>query len=90
LGDSLLEDSMKTIGADEAKARFSELLADVANGETVVVTKHGVPVAHIVPVRNGFADARKRSMSGVDTVMRTTSRWAKGSTIRELIEEGRE
>jgi prevent-host-death family protein len=35
----------------------SELLADVANGETVVVTKHGVPVAQIVPVHKRFAEA---------------------------------
>ena len=48
---------MRTVGAYEAKIRFSELLADVANGETVVVTKHGVPVAQMVPIRHDFAAA---------------------------------
>ena len=48
---------MRTVGAYEAKTQFSELLADVASGETVIVTKHGVPVAQLVPIRHDFAAA---------------------------------
>ena len=40
-----------TIGADAAKSDFSELLQRVENGEEVVITKHGTPVARLVPVR---------------------------------------
>jgi prevent-host-death family protein len=81
---------VKSVGAYEAKTRFSELLADVANGETVVVTKHGVPVAHIVPVRKGFAEAA----AAIDEWERYRDEHnvtlGGGITIRELIEEGRE
>jgi prevent-host-death family protein len=86
----MLEDSMKTVGAYEAKTRFSELLADVAKGETVVVTKHGVPIAHIVPVRKSFADAA----AAIDDWRRYRRErnitLGEGITIRDLIEEGRE
>jgi len=35
----------------EAKNNLSELIARAANGEEVVITRHGVPVAEIKPVR---------------------------------------
>ena len=38
-----------TVGAYEAKANFSALLARVANGETIIVTRRGRDVAKIVP-----------------------------------------
>lgn len=41
---------MKTSTVVEAKAHFSALLADVASGNQVVVTRRGQPVARIVPV----------------------------------------
>ena len=40
---------MREIQASDAKARFAELLTEVERGETVVVTRHGRPVARIVP-----------------------------------------
>ena len=39
---------MITVGAFEAKTRFSALLEKVAAGEEVVITKHGRPVARLV------------------------------------------
>lgn len=39
---------MITVGAFEAKTKFSELLDRVERGEEVVVTRHGKPVAKIV------------------------------------------
>lgn len=40
---------MKTVGAYEAKTHLPRLLDEVANGETITITKHGVPVARLVP-----------------------------------------
>jgi len=40
---------MRQIGAFEAKNRLSELLNLVENGEEVVITKHGRPVAKLIP-----------------------------------------
>ena len=41
---------MHTVGAFEAKTHFSALLERVEKGEQIVVTKHGHPVAKIVPI----------------------------------------
>jgi prevent-host-death family protein len=40
---------MKTIQASEAKTRFLSILDDVERGETVIITRHGKPVARIGP-----------------------------------------
>lgn len=38
-----------TMGAFEAKTHFSQMLEAVENGEQVIITKHGQPVAKVVP-----------------------------------------
>lgn len=40
---------MITVGAFEAKTKFSELLDRVERGEEIVVTRHGKTVARIIP-----------------------------------------
>lgn len=50
---------MKSISAREANQGFSKLLAEVARGKEVVITRHGKPVARLVPVRDEAA-AKKR------------------------------
>lgn len=44
---------MLKVGAFEAKTHLSSLLARVANGEEVLITKRGKPVARLVPARQG-------------------------------------
>ncbi len=48
-----------TIGAYEAKTKFSELIARTERGESFLVTKNGRPVARIAPV-GGFDRERAR------------------------------
>jgi prevent-host-death family protein len=38
-----------TVGAFEAKAKFSELLERVRQGAEITITKHAKPVARLVP-----------------------------------------
>jgi len=40
-----------TIGAFEAKTHLSTLLDRVAGGERITNTRHGTPVARLVPIR---------------------------------------
>ena len=40
---------MKTVAIFEAKNRLSEILAAVEHGEEHTITRHGTPVARIVP-----------------------------------------
>lgn len=43
---------MKEVGAYEAKTHLPRLLREVEAGEIVVITRHGVPVARLVPERS--------------------------------------
>jgi len=76
------------IGAFEAKNRLSELLQRVENGEEVTITRHGRPVARLVPAA-ATAD-QDRIREAVDWLKRTRKkRKLDGVTIRQLINEGR-
>jgi prevent-host-death family protein len=76
------------VGAYEAKTHFSELLDKVENGEEITITKHGTPVARLVPIKKKYTPAERR-----DIIERWISRADKpslgGLKIRDLINEGR-
>lgn len=82
---------MITVGSFEAKTKLAELLDKVEAGETVTITRHGKPVAKLVPA-NG-ADEQQKRREAVEEIMRWRvgkDRGAKpGSTIPELIKAGR-
>ena len=42
---------IQTMGAFEAKTHFSKLLEAIEAGEQVIITKHGHPVAKIIPFK---------------------------------------
>lgn len=78
---------MKKIGSYEAKTHLPKILGQIANGERITITKHGVPVAMLVPAQ----PARKTNPRLVIEELRM---FRKGHTLgglslRELIEEGR-
>jgi prevent-host-death family protein len=39
----------RIVQASEAKARLLQLLDDVEQGETIVITRHGRPIARLAP-----------------------------------------
>ena len=54
------------VNVHEAKTRLSQLLELVEEGETVVIARHGTPVAELVPARQTtgfpFGAARKEPL----------------------------
>lgn len=78
---------MLKVGAFEAKTHLSSLLARVARGEEVLITKRGKPVARLVPaeqeVRAGVADAIRELRDLRDGLR------LKGIDWKELRDEGR-
>ncbi len=63
------------VSAREANQRFSEILGKAAEGEAVVITRRGEPVARLVPYGAGpFDDSRAgawdRLMATLDTGLR--------------------
>jgi prevent-host-death family protein len=78
---------MESIGAYEAKTHLSELLERVAKGERITITKHGVPIAVLVPVE---ARPRPDVAAVIEEIKRTRQgRSLGGLKIKDLIEEGR-
>ena len=78
---------MRTIGAFEAKNRLSELLDAAENGEEVMITKHGRPVARLVPVEK-FDRAKAREAAEWLKEFRKKHP-LRGLKIKDLINEGR-
>ena len=50
---------MKFFSAAEANRQFSKILRDVRQGETVIVTSHGEPVAKIIPAGRDIAERKE-------------------------------
>ncbi|MBA2596728.1 MAG: type II toxin-antitoxin system prevent-host-death family antitoxin [Chloroflexia bacterium] len=40
---------MRTIEIDDAESRFDELLTEVENGESIILTRNGQPVTRFIP-----------------------------------------
>ncbi len=78
---------MRKIGAYELKTRLSEVLDSVEHGQTVVVTRHGKPIARSSPDAADQREQVKRTVKPLLNFPRTPL--PKGVTIRKLIEEGR-
>jgi prevent-host-death family protein len=79
---------MRTVGAYEAKTHFSELLREVENGETIIVTRHGQPIARLSPMDRETDDAAA-AIEQIHRFRREHRLTLGGITLRELIEEGR-
>ena len=78
---------MEKIGSFQAKTHLSALLDRVAKGERVAITRHGVPVAMLVPVDPTGRRDRNEVVRELEQFGK--GRTLKGLTIRKLIEEGR-
>ena len=72
----------------EAKNRLSALLAEVARGVEVTITKRGVPVAKLVPAAPSFdREKARRAASGLREASRGVT--LGGIKIKDLVNEGR-
>jgi prevent-host-death family protein len=56
---------MQSIGAFEAKTHFSALLEKVEKGEQVIITKHGHPVAKLVPTGGSDREQSKQTIERI-------------------------
>lgn len=78
---------MKTVGAFEAKTHLAELLQEVSEGETILITRRGIPVAKLITADH----QQKLDLKEVVRNLREIRKGArlKGTTLREMINEGR-
>ena len=79
---------MELIGAFEAKTHLSALLERVGQGERITITRHGIPIAMLVPV--GENGKRLTHHEIIKSLKSLRKRVKPGKmTIREMIREGR-
>ncbi|MEA2876508.1 MAG: Antitoxin Phd YefM, type toxin-antitoxin system [Hyphomicrobiales bacterium] len=85
-----------TVGAYEAKTKFSELIARAEKGESFVVTKNGRPVAEIKPPkafdRERARQAGERILARLDAAPKVSEAEAQRNweETKRMIEEDRE
>lgn len=62
---------MRQIQASEAKTRLLALLDQVEAGESVVITRHGRPIARLVPEAGQRQAALERALAEIEQFRRT-------------------
>jgi prevent-host-death family protein len=78
---------MLEVGSYEAKTHLPRLLERVARGERITITKHGVPVALLIPVSGRQEGSTAETVEQLRLFRKGRKR---GSvTLRRMIEEGR-
>lgn len=78
---------MRTVGAYEAKTHLPRLLDEVEKGERITITKHGRPVAVLVPPDSVPEPDVEAFLERIREFRRGNR--LGGLSIRELIDEGR-
>lgn len=79
---------MRQIQASEAKSHFLQLLDEVERGETLIITRHGRPIARIAPEEDVRQEEIDRAIESIKELRNRTGR----ITVEELLsarDEGR-
>lgn len=80
--------SAHAVGAHDAKTNLGRLLDRVEQGESIVITRHGEPIARLVPYEEAIDTARvQRAIDDILGVQRAQT--LAGVSIEELINDGR-
>lgn len=78
----------ETIGSYEAKTHLPALLRRVEAGERITITRHGRPVARLVPVTSQPSLSVDEAVEGL-LELRKGRRLGPDLDVRDLIEAGR-
>jgi prevent-host-death family protein len=79
---------MRQIQASEAKVHLAQLLDEVERGETVIITRHGHPIARLIPETDRrWADVNE-AVEGIAARRRNAPR-VTAEEILSAREEGR-
>lgn len=79
-----------SVGSYEAKTHLPRLLERVEHGETIVITRHGKPIAKLVPAEPAKARPDvSRAVAEMLAFRDQNGPKLKGLKVRDLIEEGR-
>lgn len=87
---------MADIGVYEAKTHLASLLARVERGERFVITRHGLPIARLVPVEGRSDESVRETLARLKAGRQALARRGvrlddlpgKGESVRELAHKG--
>ena len=79
---------MQTVGVYETKTKLAAILAQVCEGDSFTITKHGVPIATISPADNTASNASE-TIAAIRALRNKFAGAFKEVSVKELIEEGR-
>lgn len=79
---------MATVGAYQAKTHLADLLDRVERGERITITRHGKPVADLVPPAGAPDMTVDAAIEGI-LELGADNLLGDDLTIRQLIDEGR-
>jgi prevent-host-death family protein len=72
---------MREIQASEAKTHLPQLLDEVERGETVIITRHGRPIARLVPESERRQAEIDQAIEDIKALQRRTSR----VTVKDIL-----
>ncbi len=65
---------MREVQASAAKTHLAQLLDEVERGETIVITRHGKPIARLVPEVDRRQEAVRAAIADLKRLRRTMPR----------------
>ncbi len=77
------------IGSYEAKTHLPSLLERVARGERIIITKHGKPIARLMPIEATETTDAQQVVERMRAFRKNGPRLGDDLSIRDLVEEGR-
>lgn len=77
----------KTVGSYDAKTKLPELLRRVELGESITITKHGKPIADLVPTGTAPEDDMQSVIEGMFALRKSLT--MSDSTLDQRRKEGR-
>ncbi len=78
----------KSVGSYQAKTHLSTLLDDVLNGEHIVITRKGMPIAQLIPYEKLDNQSIDENITTLINFRKTANLHLKGLSVREMREEG--
>lgn len=80
--------AISTVDAYDAKTHFRQLLDKVESGETITITRHGTPVARLIPVKT-ISTVEQRREAIEHWIETSRELWLDSLKSSDLIHEGR-
>jgi prevent-host-death family protein len=76
---------LREVQASVAKTHFSQLLDEVERGQTIVILRHGQPIARIVPDEKGRQQRARQAIENIQKLGEQIRRETGGATIEEIL-----